>query len=221
MGESDAAVDTSAPRRDRRKARTRQALIDAARRIMAERGVAEVSIQQITDAADVGFGSFYNYFPDKAQLFETALEQVFDEYGALIESVTEHMDDPAEVVAAGIKMTGRLTSVQPEMARIFVRMGISSISRPSGMAARALRDIERGIATGRFTVDNPYAALAMVSGGLFGLLHMRAVLDNSALGEDICSSLAEQVLRGLGVPAADAGRIAHLPVPEPGENLGL
>ena len=214
MGESDGAVEASSPRRDRRKARTRQALIDAARRIMAERGVSEVSIQQITDAADVGFGSFYNYFPDKAQLFETALEQVFDEYGALIESVTDDMDDPAEVVAAGIKLTGRLTSVQPEMAQIFVRMGISSIARPSGMAARALRDIERGIAAGRFTVDNPHAALAMVSGGLFGLLHMRAVLDESVLGADICSSLAEQVLRGLGVSAADAARIAHLPVPE-------
>lgn len=221
MGEGEAGVEASSPRRDRRKARTRQALIGAARQIMAERGVAEVSIQQITDAADVGFGSFYNYFPDKSQLFETALEQVFDEYGALIDSVTAHMDDPAEVVAAGIQMTGRLTSAQPEMARIFVRTGISSIARPSGMAARALRDIERGIAEGRFTVDNPHAALAMVSGALFGLLHMRAVLDDSVLGDDICSSLAEQVLRGLGVPAADAARIARLPVPETGANIGL
>lgn len=220
MSESDAAVVATTPRRDRRKARTRQALIDAARRIMAERGVTEVSIQEITEAADVGFGSFYNYFPDKTQLFEAALKQVLDEYGGLVDSITEKMEDPAEVVAAGIKMTGRLTSTNPEMAAIFVRVGSSTLVGQGGIADRALRDIERGIAAGRFTADNPYAALAMTAGGLLGLLHLRASLEDSVLGEDICASLTEQTLRGLGVPAADAARIAHLPVPDAGEKLG-
>lgn len=214
MSESDATMAATAPRRDRRKARTRQALIDAARRIMADRGVADVSIQQITDAADVGFGSFYNFFPDKAQLFEAALQQVLDEYGAQIDVITEPMEDPAEVVAAAIKMMGQLVSANPEMARIFVRTGDSSLVWPSGIAARALRDIEQGVAAGRFTVTNAYAALAMLAGGLFGLLQMQVVLDDSVLGEDISSALAEQVLRGLGVPSSDAARIAHLPLPK-------
>jgi AcrR family transcriptional regulator len=218
MSESDATAAASAPRRDRRKARTRQALIDAARRIMADRGVADVSIQQITDAADVGFGSFYNFFPDKAQLFEAALQQALEEYGALIDSVTESAEDPAEVVAIAIKMMGQLVSVNPEMARIFVRAGDSSLVWPSGIAARALRDIERGIAAGRFNVTNAYAALAMLAGGLFGLLQMQVVMDDSLLGEDISSALAEQLLRGLGVPDSDAARIARMPLPEPSEN---
>jgi AcrR family transcriptional regulator len=218
MSESDATVAASAPRRDRRKARTRQALIDAACRIMADRGVADVSIQQITDAADVGFGSFYNFFPDKARLFEAALQQVLDEYGALIDSVTDSTEDPAEVVAIAIKMMGQLVSVNPEMARIFVRTGDSSLVWPSGIAARALRDIERGVSAGRFNVTNAYSALAMLAGGLFGLLQMQVVLDDSVLGEDVSSALAEQVLRGLGVPDSDAARIASLPLPERSEN---
>jgi len=48
-------------RLDRRKARTRGALIAAAREMLASRDPAEVSIQDITEAADVGFGSFYNH----------------------------------------------------------------------------------------------------------------------------------------------------------------
>ena len=49
-------------RLDRRKARTRSALIAAAREMLASRDPAEVTIQEITEAADVGFGSFYNHF---------------------------------------------------------------------------------------------------------------------------------------------------------------
>ena len=66
---------SSAPkvsRLDRRKARTRQALIDAAVRLIAEGRGDRASIQEITEAADIGFGSFYNHFDSKDQLFQTA-----------------------------------------------------------------------------------------------------------------------------------------------------
>jgi len=43
-------------RLDRRKAQTRAALVSAARDLLTSRDPAEVSIQEITDAADVGFG---------------------------------------------------------------------------------------------------------------------------------------------------------------------
>jgi len=50
----------------------RQALIDAAVRLIAEGGGERASIAEITEAADIGFGSFYNHFDSKEQLFETA-----------------------------------------------------------------------------------------------------------------------------------------------------
>ena len=58
-------------RLDRRKARTRQALIDAAVRLIAEGRGDRASIQEITEEADIGFGSFYNHFDSKEQLFGT------------------------------------------------------------------------------------------------------------------------------------------------------
>ena len=57
---------------DRRRERTRNALIGAARKFLSE-GRSAVSIQEITDAADVGFGSFYNHFQSKEQLFDEAV----------------------------------------------------------------------------------------------------------------------------------------------------
>ena len=65
-------------RLDRRKARTRQALIDAAVRLIGEGRGDRASIQEITDAADIGFGSFYNHFDSKEQLFQIASEEVLE-----------------------------------------------------------------------------------------------------------------------------------------------
>jgi AcrR family transcriptional regulator len=51
-----------ASRLDRRKARTRQALIDAVVRLIAKGRGERASIAEITEEADIGFGSFYNHF---------------------------------------------------------------------------------------------------------------------------------------------------------------
>lgn len=52
-------------RRDRKKAATRQALHEAALRLALERGPAEVTVDEIADAADVSRRTFNNYFPSK------------------------------------------------------------------------------------------------------------------------------------------------------------
>ncbi|MYW21020.1 TetR family transcriptional regulator, partial [Streptomyces sp. SID2955] len=64
---------------ERRRAETRQALIRAARQILAETGDTSASIQAIAERADVGFGSFYNHFESKAQLFDEAVRDALDE----------------------------------------------------------------------------------------------------------------------------------------------
>src|SRR4029450_6159941 len=86
---------SGATRLDRRKARTRQALIDAAVRLIAEGRGERASIQEITDAADIGFGSFYNHFDSKDELFRTASEEVLERWGQMIDRACAGLDDPA------------------------------------------------------------------------------------------------------------------------------
>ncbi|EUC21006.1 regulatory protein TetR, partial [Burkholderia sp. BT03] len=57
------------PRGARRKRETRGRLLDAALRLMAEKGMEGVAINEITEAADVGFGSFYNHFESKEAIY--------------------------------------------------------------------------------------------------------------------------------------------------------
>ena len=55
-------------RRQRRCAETRERIIRAALRLFSERGVVGTTIEDITNAADVGKGTFFNYFPSKEHI---------------------------------------------------------------------------------------------------------------------------------------------------------
>jgi len=61
-------------RRERRSAETRERLYRAALQLFAERGYPATTVEDITEAADVGKGTFFNYFPTK--------EHVLARYGA-------------------------------------------------------------------------------------------------------------------------------------------
>ena len=102
--------------------------------LLASRDPAEVSIQEITDAADVGFGSFYNHFHRKQDLFDAAVEEVLEEHGGILDVATADIVDPAEVFAAAVRITARLPKTQPQMAKIFQRIGFDLVAAPHGLA---------------------------------------------------------------------------------------
>src|ERR1700691_4530841 len=58
-------------RRERRHAETRERLMSSALRLFADRGDADTSIEDITEAADVGKGTFFNYFETKEHVLDT------------------------------------------------------------------------------------------------------------------------------------------------------
>ena len=45
-------------------------------------GKFNVPVLEITQAADVGIGSFYNHFDSKEQLFQAALNEILDVHGS-------------------------------------------------------------------------------------------------------------------------------------------
>ena len=101
MAEAASAADApKVSRLDRRKARTRQALIDAAVRLIAEGRGDRASIAEITEEADIGFGSFYNHFDSKEQLFQTASKEVLERWGQLIDRASAGMTT-GELFAGG------------------------------------------------------------------------------------------------------------------------
>ena len=153
MSSVSASTKGGPTRLDRRKARTRQALIDAAVRLIAEGRGERASIQEITEEADIGFGSFYNHFESKDQLFETASSEVLERWGRMIDGAAAGITDPAEVFS-DIAAAVRLPQLDPSRSgpvhhrrrpRPPRRTGRPGAPRPAGHPGRASRgSVQRG-----------------------------------------------------------------------------
>lgn len=199
-------------RLERRKQRTRAALIKAAKSFIAA-GKLNVPVLEITQAADVGMGSFYNHFESKEQLFDAAVAEVLDAHGALLDSLTSSLEDPAETFACSFRLTGRLFRRRPIESQIMLANGIALLSSDLGLAPRALRDIEAGVRAGRFTVEDPELALSVAGGALLGLgnlLRNQPDRDDEAAAD----AVTEDVLRLFGLPADEARDICRRPLPD-------
>jgi AcrR family transcriptional regulator len=199
-------------RLERRKQRTRAALIRAAQAFLAS-GKVNVPVLEITQAADVGMGSFYNHFDSKEELFEAAVADVLDTHGALLDQLTAGMDDPAEKFACSFRLTGRLFRRRPQESRVLLASGLSLIASSRGLAPRALRDITEAVEAGRFHVDDPHRSLAVAGGALMGigqLLQDDPSRDDAVTADQITAD----VLRLFGLTAEEAHEICQRPLPD-------
>lgn len=72
---NDHGSRNSPGRRERRKARTRRAILDAALALFGEKGLYATRLGDITEAIDLGKGAFYNYFESKEALVAELLRE--------------------------------------------------------------------------------------------------------------------------------------------------
>jgi AcrR family transcriptional regulator len=198
-------------RHARRREQTRRRLLASARSLFARQGVDNTRINEITEEADVGFGSFYNHFDSKEAIVEAVLGETLAAQGAALASVTADIEDPAEVVAAAHRYFVNLARSDPEWGWLLIRLDTSQKIGLQALAPFAQRDLERGVRAGRFHVPNTRVALYGAGGAL--LMVMRVVLDGQApKGADRYH--AEGVLRMLGLSAEDAAEVARRPLPD-------
>lgn len=204
---------TTAPGIDRgarRRTKTRTKLVEAARTLFARQGVDNTRISEITEEADVGFGSFYNHFTSKDAIAEAVFAETVAAQGAAIAAATTHLEDSAEAIAAAHRCFVRLARSDPDWAWLLVRMDVSHGLTFAALGPLAARDIERGVTTGRLHVSDEGVALSASGGALLAV--MRSVLEGRA-PEDADVHHAEGVLRLLGLPSAEAAEVARRPLP--------
>jgi AcrR family transcriptional regulator len=200
----------AANRLDRRKARTRAALIEAAQALLAE-GRTNAPVSVITEAADLGIGSFYNHFDTKEQLFEAAVTDALERHADRVEALTRGLDDPAEVFAQSYRFAGRLHRQQPMLSKVLLSDGLRTLNSADGLGPRARRDIQAAVVAGRFRVSDLDVAMITVMGAalcLGQMIHDRPELDDAALTDQVTAD----VLRVLGMSAQEAESLAFSPL---------
>jgi AcrR family transcriptional regulator len=209
----------------RRKRETRTRLLEAALALVATKGVEHVTINEITEAADVGFGSFYNHFDSKEALHAALFDWVFEDFGEQLDALVRGLSDPAEVVAVGVRHTLMRARREPVWGYFLIREGFSERALQDGMGRRLKRDSEAGIAAGRFAVTDPFICHVSVSG--IALAAIAAELSHAVNGhveverhgapepgdDGFAERAAVVVLQVLGLNREEAECVARGPLP--------
>src|SRR3984957_18449821 len=93
----------SGNRRERHRVQTRDRLYRAALELFAARGFLETTVEDITEAADVGKGTFFNYFPTK--------EHTLAAYGGeRIAAVERALEKARATSGSGLEVLGELVT---------------------------------------------------------------------------------------------------------------
>lgn len=209
MGRLNLAVDGHRRRREV----TRERLMVAAKTVMAETRVEAVTIDDIIQEAGVGKGSFYNHFKTKEDLFYATLDEIISGLTDEIATVIQHLEDPAEVLAVGIRLHIRQATADPEIGRFIVNAPASLEMFKRYADPVVHRTIDAGLKSGRFNIQNRRLFFIMltssVNATVLGLLEQQF---EESVAAELASSLL--VLAGLGLD--DAKKVASRPLPPDG-----
>lgn len=198
-------------RQVRRRQRTRGRLVEAARHVISRKGVEATTIVDITEEADLGFGTFYNYFDSKDAILAAATAEATEELGAALDRLNERLDDPAEILSVAVRHCARMVDRDPIWAWFVVRTSLYQEQMAAVHGQRLAHDLHRGVEARRFPETDVRLLNHVIGGAVWGV--MRAKL-TATLGPDADAELAAAVLRMVGLPPGEAREIAWRPLPD-------
>jgi len=164
-------------RQDARSARTRAALIAAARSLFAERGFAAVGTQEVVRAAGVTRGALYHQFVDKTELFAAVFEELEVEVTGRLASSLAATTDPLDALSAAGRELLELLA-EPGLERVLLLDG------PSVLGWERVREIAARYGLGLLVsaLDAAVATRQLAPGPVRPLAHLLlGALDEGAL----------------------------------------
>ncbi len=122
-------MDTPAPsRHERRRLRTRQLLAQSTLDLILEKGYDAITIQDITERADVGRGTFYLHFKDKEEVVWTMFRESFEK----LEQEAHRQIDRSDTAGRVLRPAEHLQSRSEQLRRLSADVWPPGVSDADG-----------------------------------------------------------------------------------------
>jgi AcrR family transcriptional regulator len=181
----------SPPRRERRSdfLRTRRRIVDAARRLMAERGPESLTVSEVAHAAQINRTTAYQHFRTRDELVRAVTEELIAEVGEYLEQqrpIVEHID-----AVAGYFLE------RPELARLAIHWLLSASPIPREGMQLFLQETRRLVEAGGARSDADPEMLGHLLMGVAVLwpLHARVEFEDEAARRAATTRLARELKR--------------------------
>ena len=114
-------------RRIRRSAELRERLFRAALTLFGRKGYAETTVEDITEAADVGKGTFFNYFPTKEHILMAFGEMQLGKLEAIVRDAQQSDLPMQEVLRILVLRMTEEPIRNPAIVRALLQANLSSV----------------------------------------------------------------------------------------------
>ncbi|MEU4155386.1 helix-turn-helix domain-containing protein [Actinoplanes sp. NPDC026670] len=173
--------------RDRKRAKTRQALVEAAAELFERQGYNETTVAQIAAAADIGTRTFFSYFATKEDLL---FPESDDRVRVAVDWIKHHGEiGPAEVLLNALRQVGDDSDdLAGRLAALRLRL-IQTIPAVQGRALQMQLDAQRQIArhlAEAYPDQLDEVGAAALTGAFVGAVTgaLQVVLEQSGAGDD-------------------------------------
>ena len=192
---------------------TDQRISEAAIRLFVEKGTTQLTVSELAQAANVARGTLYRNIGSLADLFDRVVGEFSADLHQRVSASFDGIDDPAARLATGLRLWIRHAYENPAIGRFAVRFGLSEESLRAVMSGPPMRDINGGVAAGRYDLGSLSvdSIASMVLGATVSAMWM--VLEGHQTWREAGSATAELVLRAMGIQAAEAREIAMAELP--------
>lgn len=188
------------PRVAQRKKDTRARIVRASLELFAEKGIEATTVAEISEAADIGKGTFFTYFPSKEAVFADIGDLMLEMMSEGVETKASEGSTLAEQLAHVLVPGIEWHQQNPSLSRLSFTVLMRAPSAIDADAANisALESllaglVKEGQATGAFRQDLEPEAAAVALLGLYFMSIHRWHRDGAS------SSLVDSFLRGLAV----------------------
>ena len=136
-----------------KRSRTRTRLIDAALRLMSERGIVATSVSEISAAADVANGTFYLHFRNKSEIVSVICQSVTLAMHTEMDSKRAHVLDGAARVLFATQQFIEIAADEPVWGNLLLRAVAESNAIKDDLSRYMRADVDAGIKQGLFRQD--------------------------------------------------------------------
>ena len=214
-GKMDAEEQVVGGRVKRRQKKTRIRLLKAGYGLITEKGIDETAIMEITDAADVGFGTFYNYFASKDDIAMQILDCVVHALGERSDAVNKatKVDDPVLVIANSVRLTAHAMMNDPMWKSWLKRTDLMVQRMRDVFKPFGIRDMQRAVDAGMYHIPNNNLESAwslhiwLLTGKITDIAHGYCPPESEM-------QMCESIMRMMGVEQEKAHTVSVGPLPE-------
>ena len=196
-----------------RGAATYEALLHAGMRVFGQRGFRQASVAEICRRSRVANGTFYQYFPDKEQLFLTLIKQMANQLQASLENAVTHAAPAIEHLYAALKTHLEFISSQTALYRVFREAEFVQTELPRQLYGRLATFYQKILHEGQRTKQLRRLDPETVSFSLIGMaefLALRYIFWDRGLPPRVWETLRDLISYGMSgeqpvVPARPSG----------------